>query len=132
MSLQKNIMLLLGVMVSCAVFGQSDTNRIDETKYRNFYKERLILNLAKNRKTDTCLWHNVKMKKTIVGTRYGKPRLPCSDDRFPNAKRKVCMGCMVPSWPMNRLVIIYHCKECDNMKRKIGKTETTHVNRIKE
>ena len=68
---------------------------------------------ATNGQENVCSLHEVKMKKTIVGTRYGNDEGPQNDINSPNAKSKQRMGCVVPSWPVRRLAKIYYCKKCD-------------------
>jgi len=71
--------------------------------------------------SDLCELHHVKMKKTIVGTQFGFGSWGL-DREFPNAKGKLGLGCVIPSWPKHRLAIIYHCSKCDSFKRsKIDK-----------
>lgn len=80
----------------------------------------VVHNVTKHQDGDTCKLHNEKMKKTLVGTRYGKPIKPCINYSYPNAKRKKCMGCVVPIWPTRRIAIVYHCKSCDRIKKESG------------
>ena len=73
----------------------------------------VIVNATKN-KDDVCAVHGFKMKKTIVKTQYGNA-IPHNDFYSPNAKNKLPMGCVVPTWPSGRLAVIYHCKICDSI-----------------
>lgn len=81
----------------------------------------VIHNEIKSHENIMCGLHNEKMKKTFVRTIYGKQINPCTNDRYPNAKRKKCMGCVVPIWPAKRIAYTYHCKSCDRLKKEIEK-----------
>ena len=79
----------------------------------------VVNNVTKEKETDVCGLHNEKMKKALVGTIYGRA---CNGNYadYPNAKSKKCMGCIVrPGSP--RLVMIYHCKTCDKIKKSHNK-----------
>lgn len=80
----------------------------------------VVYNATKYQESNSCELHNEKMKKNLVGTRYGKPIKPCTNDSCPNAKRKKCMGCVIPIWPIRRMAIVYHCKSCDKIKKVSG------------
>jgi hypothetical protein len=82
----------------------------------------IVYNSARRQDTNICSTHKTKMTKTIVKTRFGKPRLPCSYAGSPNAKRAKCMGCLKPVFPIRRLAIIYHCSECDSLKTAFDKS----------
>ncbi len=77
----------------------------------------VIYNSTKNQEIRVCEIHNTKMNKAIVGTVYGKPRYPCINNAFPNAKKKKCMGCLKGPWPNKRLAIVYHCKSCTKAEK---------------
>ena len=74
-----------------------------------------IVNATKGQE-NVCSAHNVKMKKAIVKTQYGNA-VPYNDFKSPNAKMKLPMGCVVPTWPSGRLAVIYHCKICDSLNQ---------------
>ena len=75
----------------------------------------VIVNATKIYDSNICPLHNIKMKKAIVKTQYGNA-VPRNDLKYPNAKSKFPMGCVVPGWPAGRLAKIYHCNECDRIK----------------
>lgn len=78
----------------------------------------VVFDSTKNLKSNICSVHKIKMRKTLVGTRYGFGCNTGNTSEFPNAKSKVCMGCVVPAWPIKRLAVKYHCKICDSIKKK--------------
>ncbi len=79
----------------------------------------VVHNATKQQDSNICGLHNEKMRKTLVGTTYGRA---CAGNKadFPNAKRKKCMGCIRRAWSNRRLAIIYHCKSCDKVKKASG------------
>lgn len=77
----------------------------------------MVHNSTKQREAKPCELHNETMKKRLVGTQFGKYRLPNVDPRFPNAKMKKNMGCLKGPWPNKRLAIVYHCKSCTKAKK---------------
>lgn len=78
----------------------------------------IIHNVAKKQKGIVCDKHEEKMKLTIVGTIYGMGCYQPYSNEFPNAKKKKCMGCVVPIWPTKRLALVYSCKSCTKEMRK--------------
>ena len=78
----------------------------------------IVYNSTKRQDTNICRVHQIKMKKALVGTRFGRGCHTGNTPEFPNAKTKKCMGCVVPIWPIKRLAIKYHCKECNKLKKK--------------
>lgn len=78
----------------------------------------IVYNSTKRLDTNICRVHKIKMKKALVGTRFGLGCHTGNTPEFPNAKTKQCMGCVVPIWPFKRLAIKYHCKECDKLKKE--------------
>ena len=60
-----------------------------------------------------CSLHEMKMSKTIVRTSFGRASTP-NDNRFPNAKKRISMGCVVrPIY----FAVVYHCRKCDKLKK---------------
>ena len=81
----------------------------------------IIYNSA-NADDNICSLHHIKMRKTIVETQYGYSAKG-NDERFPNAKLRKEMGCVIPRWPIYRLAIIYRCKTCDSLEKIICKKD---------
>jgi hypothetical protein len=67
------------------------------------------------------------MKKTLVRTSFGLSAydFDVENSKFPNAKREVNLGCVQPSWPIHRMVLIYSCWECMQGQQNIDKLNTT-------
>lgn len=77
----------------------------------------VVYNATKYAKSDTCEVHHIKMKKALVGTRYGRAAGPINQKEYINAKAPILRGCVVPLWPIKRLALAYHCKQCNRVNR---------------
>lgn len=86
----------------------------------------VVLNATRHVENSECSLHKTEMKKTLVGTRYGKGYFSDNTEEYPNAKTKVCRGCVVPVWPVRRLVLVYHCEKCNMIKKKVLGEEEKH------
>ena len=76
----------------------------------------LIRNATKKADTNKCDIHNIKMHKTIVRIVYGYG-CPLHSHIKPGyhwAKSKVCGGCNIRPY---KFVIVYHCRQCDKLKK---------------
>jgi hypothetical protein len=68
---------------------------------------------------DICHVHNIKMHKTIVKIQHGRYSTDFNNkELYPNAKKKYYKGCIKGA---ERFAIIYHCKQCDDIKQKSRK-----------
>ncbi len=66
-----------------------------------------------------CPVHSEKLEKTLVKTAYG---YVCPDDYnrdYPFAKRVMWLGCVVDRTPMYRFALMFTCRECDEVKRRV-------------
>ena len=79
----------------------------------------VVLNATRRIESSKCSLHKTEMKKALVGTRYGKGCFSDNTEEYPNAKTKVCMGCVVPIWPIKRLALTYHCEKCNMIKKRV-------------
>lgn len=62
------------------------------------------------------------MRKAIVGTCFGYSTIGYGyDERFPNAKHKKGMGCILSRWPTHRLALIQHCRICDSIEKMLNR-----------
>ena len=66
--------------------------------------------------SNICELHKLKMKKALVETEFGFGS-GSYDYRFPNAKVRQGLGCIVPRWPTYRLAVIYVCRTCDSLQK---------------
>ena len=64
-----------------------------------------------------CELHGTKLKKSIVGTHYGRGCPDANTKEFPNGKRVRCLGCVVRH-PRKFIAISLNCPDCTRIKRK--------------
>ena len=78
----------------------------------------IVVNGTKRAKSNQCQLHNVKMKKRLVGTQYGRAPIRINEPEYINARSKEWLGCLRKPWPVHSLAIKYVCKKCNKVKRQ--------------
>lgn len=77
-----------------------------------------LRNYAVESEVAVCKLHNVKMHKTAVRVIYGRVSNFSNPPEYPNAKRKVYMGCLVRR-PKKYVALVYVCSQCNRARRNV-------------